>query len=216
VIRVLIADDHPIFREGVRRILERTPEMQVVAELDNGNKVIETAKELKPDVILLDISMPGPGHLAILRLVKDELPRSRVLMFSAHDEAEYAVPALRNGASGYLMKSFTASELVEAVRKVYAGRRFVSPSLGELLASGLDQDTDMAPHLSLSARELEVLTMMARGLSLKEIAGKLNINPKTVSSYRARILEKLEVKTNADLVKYALAHDLIGEHGAGT
>lgn len=215
MIRVLIADDHPIFREGVRRILERTPEVQVVAELDNGNRVVETAKEAKPDVILLDISMPGPGHLAILRQVKEELPRSRVLMFSAHDEAEYAVPALRNGASGYLMKSFTAAELVEAVRKVHSGRRFVSPSLGELLASGLDQDSEMAPHLSLSARELEVLTMMARGLSLKEIAGKLAINPKTVSSYRARILEKLEVKTNADLVKYALAHDLIGEHGAG-
>jgi len=211
VIRVLIADDHPIFREGVRRILERTPEMQVVAELDNGSKVVETAREAKPDVILLDISMPGPGHLAILRAVREELPRSRVLMFSAHDEAEYAVPALRNGASGYLMKSFTAAELVEAVRKVYSGRRFVSPSLGELLASGLDQDSDMAPHLSLSSRELEVLMMMARGLSLKEIAGRLNINPKTVSSYRARILEKLDVKTNADLVKYALAHDLVGE-----
>lgn len=211
MIRVLIADDHPIFREGVRRILERTPEVQVVAELDNGHKVVETAKELKPDVILLDISMPGPGHLAILRVVKEELPRSRVLMFSAHDEAEYAVPALRNGASGYLMKSFTAAELVEAVRRVHSGRRFVSPSLGEQLAAGLDQDSDMAPHLSLSARELEVLTMMARGLSLKEIAGRLDINPKTVSSYRARILEKLDVKTNADLVKYALAHDLIGE-----
>lgn len=211
MIRVLIADDHPIFREGVRRILERTPEMQVVAELDNGSKVVETAREAKPDVILLDISMPGPGHLAILRAVREELPRSRVLMFSAHDEAEYAVPALRNGASGYLMKSFTAAELVEAVRKVYSGRRFVSPSLGELLASGLDQDSDMAPHLSLSSRELEVLMMMARGLSLKEIAGRLNINPKTVSSYRARILEKLDVKTNADLVKYALAHDLVGE-----
>lgn len=208
MIRVLIADDHPIFREGVRRILERTPEMQVVAELDNGDRVVDEAREHKADVVLLDITMPGPGHLAILKALKEALPRARVLMFSAHDEAEYAVPALRNGASGYLEKSFSAGELVEAVRRVYAGRRYVSSDLAEQLAAGLDDDSTMAPHLNLSARELEVLTMMARGLSLKEIAAKLKINPKTVSSYRARILEKLGVKTNADLVRYALEHDL--------
>lgn len=208
MIRVLIADDHPIFREGVRRILERTPEVSVVGEVDNGNKVVEAAREAKADVILLDISMPGPGHLEVLRNLKEHLPRTRALMFSAHDEAEYAIPALRSGAAGYLMKSFTAAELVEAVRRVYIGRRYVSSSLGEQLAQGLDSDTDVAPHLTLSARELEVLTMIARGLSLKEIAGRLEINPKTVSSYRARILEKFGVKTNADLVRYALSHDL--------
>ncbi len=208
MIRVLIADDHPIFREGVRRILERTPEIKVVSELDRGEGVVGAARENQVDVVLLDITMPGPGHLAILKALKDELPRTRILMFSAHDEAEYAVPALRNGASGYMQKSFSASELVEAVRRVYAGRRFVSASLAEQLAAGLDDDSGMAPHLKLSARELEVLTMMARGLSLKEIAAQLDINPKTVSSYRARILEKLGVATNADLVRYALEHDL--------
>ncbi len=208
MIRVLIADDHPIFREGVRRILERTPEVKVVSELDNGDRVVEQAREHKVDVALLDITMPGPGHLAILKSLKDEVPRTRSLMFSAHDEAEYAVPALRNGASGYLEKSFTAEELVEAVRRVYSGRRYVSASLAEQLAASLDDDGSMAPHLALSSRELQVLTMMARGLSLKEIAGQLDINPKTVSSYRARILEKLGVKTNADLVRYALEHDL--------
>jgi two-component system invasion response regulator UvrY len=208
MIKVLIADDHPIFREGVRRILERTPEVSVVGEVDHGDRVVQTASETKADVVLLDISMPGPGHLEVLRQLKDTLPRTRALMFSAHDEAEYAIPALRSGAAGYLMKSFTAAELVEAVRRVYIGRRYVSANLGEQLASGLDSDTDVAPHLTLSARELEVLSMIARGLSLKEIAGRLEINPKTVSSYRARILEKFGVKTNADLVRYALAHDL--------
>lgn len=208
MIRVMIADDHPIFREGVRRILERTPEVTVVGEVDDGNQVVQQATETKADVVLLDISMPGPGHLEVLRQLKDQLPRARALMFSAHDESEYAIPALRSGAAGYLMKSFTAAELVEAVRRVYIGRRYVSSNLGEQLASGLDTDTDVAPHLTLSARELEVLTMIARGLSLKEIAARLEINPKTVSSYRARILEKFGVKTNADLVRYALAHDL--------
>ena len=153
--------------------------------------------------------MPGPGHLEVLRRLREELPRARVLMFSAHDEADYAIPALRSGASGYLMKSFTAAELVEAVRRVYVGRRYVSASLGEQLAAGLDDDqSDMAPHLRLSARELEVLTMIADGLSLKEIAARLSINAKTVSSYRARILDKLGMKTNAELVRYALEHEL--------
>ena len=208
MIRVLIADDHPIFREGVRRILERTPEVQVVGEVDHGDRVVAAARDGRVDVILLDITMPGPGHLEVLRRLRDEMPRLRVLMFSAHEEAEYAIPALRNGASGYLMKSFTAAELVEAVRKVHIGRRFVSESLGEQLAAGLDDDTGMAPHLRLSARELEVLTMVSDGLSLKEIAARLAINAKTVSSYRARILDKLAMKTNAELVRYALKHDL--------
>ena len=141
MIRVLIADDHPIFREGVRRILERTPEIQVVGEVDDGNRVLAAASEGKADVILLDITMPGPGHLEVLRQLKEQLPRARALMFSAHDEEEYAIPALRSGAQGYLMKSFTAAELVEAVRRVYVGRRYVSSGLGEQLAAGLDVDS---------------------------------------------------------------------------
>ena len=209
MIRVLIADDHPIFREGVKRILERAADVKVVGEIETGVGVIELAKSTEADVLLLDISMPGPGHLAILRDIKEGAPRVKVLMFSGHDEGEYAIPSLRSGAAGYIMKSFTAPELVEAVRRVFAGRRYVSPTLGEQLAAGLDQDTMVAPHLRLSSRELEVLMQMARGMSLKEIAAKLDIDPKTVSSYRARIIEKLNVKTNADIVKYAIAHDLV-------
>jgi DNA-binding NarL/FixJ family response regulator len=209
MIRVLVADDHPIFRDAVRKVLQHAPEIEVVGELDKGDRVVETAIGAKADVVLLDITMPGPGHLAILREMKEQLPRAKVLVFSGHDEEEYAIPAIRAGAAGYMMKSFSASELVEAVRRVHTGRRYVSEALGEQLAAGLDRDADLAPHLRLSARELEVLTMMAAGLSLKEIAGKLEINPKTVSSYRARILEKLGVKTNAEIVKYAMAHDLV-------
>ena len=208
MIRVLIADDHPIFREGVRRILERTPEIQVVGEVDDGAKVKDAARDGKADVVLLDISMPGPGHLEVLRQLKEHLPRVRALMFSAHDEGEYAIPSLRSGAQGYLSKSFTATELVEAVRRVNMGRRYVSAGLGEQLAAGLDENSEISPHLKLSARELEVLVMIAEGLSLKEVAARLDINAKTVSSYRARILDKLAMKTNAELVRYALNHDL--------
>lgn len=210
MIRVLIVDDHPIFREGVRRILERTPEIRVVGEVADSDRVPDAAREGQADVVLLDISLPGPGHLEVLRQLKDQLPRTRALVFSAHEEGEYAIPALRSGAAGYLMKSLTATELVEAVRRVHSGRRYVSPGLGEQLAAGLDDDNGLPPHLNLSARELEVLTMIAQGLSLKEVAARLDINAKTVSSYRSRILEKMAVSSNAELVRYALKHDLAG------
>jgi len=211
VITVLLADDHPVFREGVRRILEREPDITVLGETDTGAKVLALLTELKPDILLLDISMAGPGHLAILRDIKERELRVRVLMFSGHDEAEYGIPSLRSGASGFISKSFKAADLVEAVRHVHSGRRYVSPDLAEQLAAGVDQDTKLAPHLKLASKELEVLTMMASGMSLKEIAAKLDINPKTVGSYRARILEGLGVTSNAEIVRYALEHDLVRE-----
>jgi two-component system invasion response regulator UvrY len=208
MIRVLIADDHPLLREGVKRVLERAPDITVAGEVDTAEGVVEAARTAQADVILLDLSMPGPSHLEVLAALKESLPRTRALIISGHDEEEHAIPALRAGAAGYLMKSFAPGELLEAIRRVYAGRRYVSSSLGEQLAAGLDREGALAPHLRLSSRELEVLTMLTSGMSLKEIAAKLDINPKTVTSYRARILEKLGVRTNADLVKYALEHDL--------
>jgi two-component system invasion response regulator UvrY len=211
VITVLLADDHPVFREGARRILEREPDIRVVAETDTGARVLALIAELKPDILLLDISMAGPGHLAILRDIKEKDLRVRVLTFSGHDEAQYGIPALRAGAAGYISKAFKPAQLVEAVRHVHSGRRYVSADLAEQLAEGADQDATLAPHLMLAARELEVLTMMASGMSLKEIAAKLDINPKTVGSYRVRILEGLGVKTNAELVRYAVEHDLVRE-----
>jgi two-component system invasion response regulator UvrY len=211
VIKIVLADDHPVFREGVRRILEREPDIKVVAETDTGDKVLALLTKLRPDILLLDISMAGPGHLAILSDIKEKALRVRVLMFSGHDEAEYAIPALRLGAAGYISKSFKAGDLVEAVRHVHSGRRYVSPDLAEQLAAGVDLSAKIAPHLMLAARELDVLTMMASGLSLKEIAAKLDINPKTVGSDRVRILEGLGVKTNAEIVRYALEHDLVRE-----
>ncbi len=211
MINVLLADDHPVFREGVRRILERETDIKVVAETDTGAKVVALLVEFKPDILLLDISMAGPGHLAILRDIRERDLRIRVLMFSGHDEAQYGIPALRSGAAGYVSKSFKAADLVEAVRRVHSGRRYVSPDLADQMAEGLDQDAKLAPHLKLQAKELEVLTMMASGMSLKEIAAKLESNPKTVGGYRARILRGLGVSSNAEIVKYALEHDLVRE-----
>ena len=211
MIKVLLADDHPVFRDGIRRILEREADIKVVGETDSGDKILALVAELKPDVLLLDISMPGPSHLAVLHDLKEREPRVRVLMFSGHDEAEYGISSLRHGASGFVSKSFRGPDLVEAVRRVHAGRRYVSEQLAEQLADGVDQDATLAPHLKLAARELEVLTMIASGLSLKEIGAKLNVSPKTVGGYRARILKGLGVSSNAEIVKYALEHDLVNE-----
>jgi DNA-binding NarL/FixJ family response regulator len=210
MIRVLLADDHPVYREGVRRVLEKAAEIQVVGETASGAEVPALAAKSQADVVMLDVTMPGPGYLETIRQLRESCPRARILIVSGHQETEYAVPALKAGAAGFFMKSLQPLELVEAVRRVHAGRRYVSADLADQLAAGLDRETgDMPPHHRLSSRELEVLMMMAKGRSLKEIAAQLDINAKTVSSYRARILEKLSLETNADLVKYAIAHDLV-------
>ncbi len=210
MIRVVMADDHPVYREGVRRVLERTAEVQVVGETASGDDVPALAAQQQADVVLLDVSMPGPGHLAVIKTLRETAPRARILVVSSHEESEYAVPALRAGAAGYIMKSYRPGELVEAIRRVNAGRRYVSPDVADQLAAGVGGDDDgLPPHHKLSARELEVLVQIAGGTSLKEIAARLDINAKTVSSYRARILEKLGMTANADLVRYAIQHDLI-------
>ncbi len=191
-------------------MLEKIPEVELVGETATAADAPLLAKQQKADILLLDVTMPGPGYLATIQAVKEAVPETKVLVVSGHDEMEYAVPALRAGASGYVMKSFQPLELVEAIRRVYAGRRYVSADLADQLASGLGTDGgDQPPHYRLSARELEVLTLMASGKSLKEIAARLDINAKTVSSYRARILEKLGVASNAEIVRYAIEHDLV-------
>jgi len=210
MIRVLLADDHPIYREGVRRVIEKIPEVELVGETATAADAPLLARQQKADVLLLDVTMPGPGYLATIQAVKEAAPDTKVLVVSGHDELEYAVPALKAGAHGYVMKSFQPMELIEAIRRVNAGRRYVSADLADQLAGGLGEEAgDQPPHYRLSARELEVLTLMASGKSLKEIAAELDINAKTVSSYRARILEKLDAASNADLVRYALEHDLV-------
>lgn len=206
---VLIADDHPVVREGVRRVLEGAVEVSVVGEVGRSDEVAEAVRRLKPDVLILDIGMPGPGFLDVLAALPDAHAKLRTLVLSAQPEEEFAVRALRAGATGYITKGYAPAELVEAVRRVAQGRRYLSAALAEHLAMGTLESASQAPHERLSGREFEVLRLLSSGLSLKEIAARLAVNPKTVSTFRARILAKLELRTNADLVRYALEHHLI-------
>lgn len=207
--RVLIADDHPVVREGVRRILQGAVEIEIVGEVARGDDAIEAARHLKPDVVVLDIGMPGPDFLEVLSGVHAAHAGAKVLILSAQPEEEFAVRALRGGAVGYLTKGYAPADLVEAVRRVAQGRHYVTDALAEQLALGLVSEGDKSPHEKLSNREFEVLRLLAGGHSLKQIAALLGVSPKTVSTFRARVLDKLALRTNADLVRYALLRKLI-------
>ena len=207
--RVLIADDHPVVREGVRRILQRASEMEVVGEVGRMDEVLDAARRLEADLVVLDIGMPGPSYLEVLAALPASSPGTRALMLSAQPEEEYAVRSLKAGALGYLTKDYAPPDLIEAVRRVAQGRRYLSAALAERLALGAVGEGTTLPHERLSNREFEVLRLLAGGQSLKEIAAHLAVNPKTVSTFRARLLEKMGLRTNADVVRYALEHHLI-------
>ena len=209
MIRVVIADDHPIVREGLRRILDRETGIEVVGEAGRGDALETLVRETNADVVVLDIGMPGPAFVEVIPAIVEARSRTRVLVLSGHPEEAYAVHALKAGAAGYLNKAYTTDRLVEAVRHVYDGGRYISAALGEHLADQVVRDGRSMSHHRLSNRELEVLRMMGTGLSLKQIAARLEVNAKTISTYRARILAKLSLRTNADLVRYALEHQLL-------
>jgi two-component system, NarL family, invasion response regulator UvrY len=208
VTRVLLADDHPVVREGVRRVLQGALEVEVVGEVDRSDDVVPAVRRLTPDVLVLDIGMPGPDFLTVLADLATAQPPIHTLILSAHPEEQFAVRAFRAGALGYLTKGYAPKDLIEAVRVVAQGRRYVTASLAERLAMGLSGGDELLPHERLSDREFEVLRLLAAGRSLKEIAAQLAVNPKTVSTFRSRILKKLDVRTNADLVRYAMQHHL--------
>jgi two-component system invasion response regulator UvrY len=208
VTKVLLADDHPVVREGVRRVLQRAVEIEVVGEVGRGDDVVPAVLALRPDVLVLDISMPGADFLVVLADLQKLHGGLHTLILSAHPEEQFAARAFRAGALGYLTKGYAPQDLVDAVRSVAQGRRYVTPALAERLALGLAGDDGVLPHERLSNREFEVLRFLAAGRSLKEIAAQLGVNPKTVSTFRARALQKLGVRTNADLVRYALEHHL--------
>ena len=210
MIRLLIADDHPVVREGLRRIVADHPELEVVGEAVSGDEVLTLLRRLPADVVLLDIAMPGPGFLQVLEHVRAEHPGVAVLVLSVHPEDQYAVRALRSGAAGYLTKDHSPEQLVEAIRKVHRGGKYVSPTLAERLASDLaTTGARQSRHESLSHREYEVLCLLGSGRTVKEISTELRLSPKTISTYRARVLEKMQATTNADLVRYAAQHGLI-------
>ena len=209
MIRLLIADDHPVVREGLRRIVQDAPGLQVVGEVASGHELLERLPRVPADIVLLDVTMPGPGFLEVLRLLRAEHPTVAVLVLSVHPEDQYAVRALRAGASGYLTKDHSPEELTEAIRRVCRGGKYVSPGLAERLAADLAGGAGDVRHELLSDREYEVLCLLGSGRKVKDIARSLQLSPKTVSTYRTRILEKMQASSNADLVRYAALHGLI-------
>ena len=209
MIKILIADDHPVVRKGLKEIIEVTPDMMVGDEASNGRETLEKVRKSDFDVVLLDISMPGRSGLDILKELKSEKPELSVLILSMHPEEQYAVRVLKAGASGYLIKESAPGELIAAIRKASKGRKYISSSLAEKLAFDLEIDAEKPLHETLSDREYEVMRMIASGKTISEIAKKLFLSVKTISTYRSRILEKTGMKSNAELTHYALKNRLV-------
>lgn len=209
MIKILIADDHPVVRKGLKEIIEKTPSMMVSDEASNGQETLEKVRKSDFDVVLLDISMPGRSGLDILKELKSEKPELSVLILSMHPEEQYAVRVLKAGASGYLTKESAPDELIAAIKKASIGRKYVSSSLAEKLALYLEIDDERPLHETLSDREYEVMCMIASGKTITEIARELFLSIKTISTYRSRILEKMGMKSNAELTHYALKHELV-------
>jgi two-component system invasion response regulator UvrY len=207
--RVLIADDHPVVRHGLKQILAADPEMVVAGEAKNGGEALEMARKLEWDVAVLDFSMPGRSGLELLAEMKREFPQRPVLILSMHPEELHARRALKAGASGYMNKESAGEELAAAIRKVVRGGRYVSASLAEKLAVELSPDAQKPPHETLSDREYRVMWLLASGKPINQIAKEMFLSPSTVSTYRVRILRKLGVTTNAELVHYAVKHQLV-------
>lgn len=208
MLRVLIADDHPVFRRGLKQIIDDTFDMFVAGEATDGLEALRKATTCDYDVVLLDISMPLKNGLDVLSRLKAARPALPVLMLSMHPEEQYAVRALKTGASGYLTKESAPEEMLSAIRKVSKGGKYVSASLAETLASMLNNGGERLPHEALSNREYQVMLLIASGKSVSEIAQVLSISVKTVSTYRARILEKLGMTNNAELIRYATKNEL--------
>jgi two-component system, NarL family, invasion response regulator UvrY len=209
MLRVLIADDHPVFRRGLKQIIDDTPDMFVADEAIDGWEALHKATIGDYDVVLLDISLPFKNGLDVLSQLKAARPMLPVLMLSMHPEEQYAVRALKTGASGYLTKESAPEEMLSAIRKVSRGGKYVSASLAESLASMLQGDDERLPHESLSNREYQVMCLIASGKSVSEIAQELSLSVKTVSTYRARILKKLRMTNNAELIRYAAKNELV-------
>lgn len=209
MLRILIADDHAIIRKGLRQILLEEYPSAIIEEVGDAESAINKTISNKWDVIICDLSMPGRSGLDVVQHVKQNFPKLPVLILSIHPEEQYAIRALRAGAAGYLSKDAAAEELVKAVQKILQGRKYISASLAEIMASELDQDAARLPHELLSDRELHVFKLIAGGKGVTEIAEKLSLSITTVSTYRSRILEKMDIKTNADMTRYALENKLI-------
>jgi len=209
VIKVLVADDHAIVRRGIRQILTETPDITVGGEAGTAEEVRRLVREQRWDVVVLDISLPGGSGMDLLAELRRERPDLRVLILTVYSEEQYAIRAIRAGAAGFLTKESAPVKLIEAVRKVAGGGRYVSTELAETLASVFAGDAAGAPHERLSDREFEILKMLASGKTVSEVAHELSLSVKTVSTHRTRLLKKMAMRTNAELTHYALRNRLV-------
>ena len=208
-IHVLIADDHAIVRQGLKQILSETEDLLVTGEADDGAEALQLARQQTWDVFLLDVSMPNRNGIDTLKQLKKEFPRLPVLILSMHPEEQYAVRALKAGASGYLTKQSAPEQLVTASRQVASGKKYLSPAVAQQLAEAISENTEKSPHERITDREYQVLVLISTGNTLTQIAEKLNLGVETVSTYRARLLEKMGLKSTAELIRYGLEHGLV-------
>ncbi len=211
LLHVLIVDDHSIVREGLKKIICESGQFIVSADVDTGLLAIQRVREASFDLVLLDISLPDKNGIDVLKQLKKEFPCLPVLILSLHPENQYAVRALRAGASGYVNKKSTSAELLDAMRVAVSGLKFITPSLAQELAHSVNNDRARAPHATLSDREYQTLIMIGAGNTVTEIAQKLSLSVKTISMYRSRLLQKMSLRNNAELTHYALRNQLVPE-----
>jgi two-component system invasion response regulator UvrY len=209
MIRVLVADDHAVVREGIKRIIADAGDMTVAAEAGDGQELLTQLRAKKCDVVLMDLAMPGRPGLEVLRDLRRENPRLPVLILTMYPEDQYAVRTLSAGASGYIHKGSPPDELVAAIRTLASGRRYITANVAEHLASHVDTASSKPPHENLSNREYEVLRLIASGKTVSDIAEELSLSVKTVSTFRSRILEKLGLRNNAEIIRYAVENHLV-------
>lgn len=209
MIEVIIADDHPIVRAGLKQIIMEENDITVSGESANGVNLLKQVRQRDYDVVLLDLTMPGMEGIDVLKQLKIEKPHLPVIILTIHPETQYALRILKAGAAGYLTKSTAAQELIKAIRKVHHGGKYISTNLAEKIAFALDAETERPLHETLSDREYQVLCLIGEGRTISQIADHLALSVKTISTYRSRILEKMHLENNAELIHYAIQNDLV-------